>query len=196
MKKLIFYVIRIILTPYLIAYYLSNNKNLIDEDVEMMNLRMAKRRGEQSSYSKTLSLVYHLWTNIYYRSIFKTRVGRKASLFLLFLPCDRTFLPCKNIGGGVYPAHPFATVLNACSIGKNFSFRNNTTIGNKTDGMGMRCLPKIGDNVTLGANVCIIGDITIGNNVVIGAGSVVVKDVPDNAVVAGNPGRIIRLNSI
>lgn len=38
----------------------------------------------------------------------------------------------------------------------------------------------------------IIGKINIGSNVKIGAGSVVVKDVPDNCVVAGNPARIIK----
>lgn len=53
-------------------------------------------------------------------------------------------------------------------------------------------LPTIGDNVSLGANVVIIGGVHIGNNVTIGAGSVVVKDVPDNAVVVGNPGRVIK----
>ena len=40
--------------------------------------------------------------------------------------------------------------------------------------------------------VVIIGNITIGNNVTIGAGSVVVKDVPDNAVVVGNPAKIVK----
>ena len=46
--------------------------------------------------------------------------------------------------------------------------------------------------MTCGCHVAIIGDITIGNNVTIGAGAVVVKDVPDNAVVVGNPARIIK----
>jgi putative colanic acid biosynthesis acetyltransferase WcaB len=50
----------------------------------------------------------------------------------------------------------------------------------------------IGDNVEVGANVCIIGDIKVGNNVRIGAGAVVVKNVPDNVVIAGNPARIIK----
>ena len=50
----------------------------------------------------------------------------------------------------------------------------------------------IGDQVTVGANVIIIGKITIGNNVVIGAGAVVVKDVPDNCVIAGNPAKVIK----
>ena len=53
-------------------------------------------------------------------------------------------------------------------------------------------LPVIGDNVSLGATVTIIGNVKIGNNVTIGAGSVVVKDVPNNCVVAGNPAKIIK----
>ena len=45
--------------------------------------------------------------------------------------------------------------------------------------------------MTLGCHVAIIGDVSIGNNVTVGAGSVVVQDVPDNAVVVGNPAKII-----
>lgn len=95
-----------------------------------------------------------------------------------------------KIQGGLSCFHPFATVINAESIGCNFEFRNGLTIGNKNNDNTL--LPTIGDNVTVGANVCIIGKIKIGNNVVIGAGSVVVKDVPDNVVVAGNPAKVIR----
>jgi len=36
------------------------------------------------------------------------------------------------------------------------------------------------------------GNITVGNNVIIGANSVVNKDVPDNAIVAGAPAKILR----
>lgn len=94
-------------------------------------------------------------------------------------------------GGGIYLAHPYASILNAKSIGRNFTVRQCTTIGNKKDGRN-DLVPVIGDNVTLGANVVIIGDIKIGNNVIIGAGSVVLHDVPDNSIVAGNPARVIR----
>lgn len=50
----------------------------------------------------------------------------------------------------------------------------------------------IGDNVWFGGNCVVLSGVTIGNNVVVGAGSVVTKDIPDNAVVAGNPARILR----
>lgn len=45
---------------------------------------------------------------------------------------------------------------------------------------------------SIGANATILGGITIGENSIVGAGAVVTKDVPANAVVAGNPARIIR----
>ena len=45
---------------------------------------------------------------------------------------------------------------------------------------------------SIGANATIIGGVKIGNNSVIGAGAVVVSDVPDNAVVAGNPAKVIK----
>ena len=45
---------------------------------------------------------------------------------------------------------------------------------------------------SIGSNATILSGITIGEGALIGAGSVVVKDVPANAVVAGNPAKIIR----
>lgn len=45
---------------------------------------------------------------------------------------------------------------------------------------------------SIGANSTILPGITIGANSMIGAGTVVTKDVPDNAVVVGNPGKIVR----
>lgn len=51
----------------------------------------------------------------------------------------------------------------------------------------------IGDNVWIGGNAVICPGVHIGNNVVIGAGSVVTKDIPDWAIAAGNPCKVIRL---
>jgi maltose O-acetyltransferase len=50
----------------------------------------------------------------------------------------------------------------------------------------------IGNDVWIGTRVIILPGVRIGNGVIIGAGSIVTKDVPDYAIVAGNPARIIR----
>jgi len=50
----------------------------------------------------------------------------------------------------------------------------------------------IGNDIWLGANSVILSNITIGEGVIVGAGSVVTEDIPDFAVVAGNPARIIK----
>lgn len=50
----------------------------------------------------------------------------------------------------------------------------------------------IGDNVWIGGSTTIIGGVTIGKNSVIGAGSVVIRDIPEGVLAAGNPCRVIR----
>lgn len=45
---------------------------------------------------------------------------------------------------------------------------------------------------SIGSNATILCGITIGENALIGAGAVVTKNVPDNAVVVGNPGKVIK----
>jgi acetyltransferase-like isoleucine patch superfamily enzyme len=51
----------------------------------------------------------------------------------------------------------------------------------------------VGHNVWIGYGACLLRGVTVGNNCVIGTNSVVTKDVPDNAVVAGLPARVIRM---
>lgn len=48
------------------------------------------------------------------------------------------------------------------------------------------------DGASIGANATILPGVTIGRNSMIGAGAVVTKDVPENAVVVGNPAKIIK----
>jgi maltose O-acetyltransferase len=54
----------------------------------------------------------------------------------------------------------------------------------------------IGNHVWVGSNVFVREGCHIGNNTIIGANSVVITDVPDNAVVAGNPARIIKYKKV
>jgi len=50
----------------------------------------------------------------------------------------------------------------------------------------------VSKGASIGSGATILSKITIGENAIVGAGSVVTKDVPANAVVAGNPAKILR----
>ena len=94
-----------------------------------------------------------------------------------------------SLGGGVYLDHPYCTVLNAKKIGRNFKIKHMITIGNANGG-----IPTIGNNVSIGCGAVVVGDIVVGDNVNIGANCVIVKNVPSNCTVVGNPAYIVKLN--
>ena len=103
-------------------------------------------------------------------------------------------LPAKTkVGKGLTIFHGQGLAINDNTVmGQNIILRNGVSIGNIIlKDNSISASPIIGNNVEIGANACVIGDIKIGNNVKIGAGAVVIKDVPDNCVVVGNPARII-----
>lgn len=74
-------------------------------------------------------------------------------------------------------------------IGKNVMIGPNVTIGGRSN---MKRVPVIGDHVYIGTGAKILGEVNIGNRVIIGANAVVIKDVPNDCVVAGVPAKIIK----
>lgn len=128
-----------------------------------------------------------------FRNVFYHRAGKISYLISWLCPKYETFVIATHmkVGAGFNAAHPFATVVNAEAIGCNFTVFQNVTIGMSHGGK-----PLIGDNVSIFTHSVVIGNVRIGNNVTIGAGSVVVKDVPDNAVVVGNPARVLRYKDL
>lgn len=73
-------------------------------------------------------------------------------------------------------------------IGENCVISQNVTIAAK-DGKA----PKIGNNVFIGANSVIIGDVELGDNCFVGALSLVNKSFPANSTIAGLPAKLLRL---
>lgn len=178
----------LLVIPHRIAYktVAPETRDLILSDVNEMNLRLKRNK----------SLYYYLVKYSSYRNLFYYRVGVKKSRWLkLFLKEDPLFYICstvQHIGRNAFVLnHPYGTIINAKSIGDHFTVSQLTTLGNKAPGRN-DLTPTIGNNVIVGANVNIIGNITVGDNVVIGAGSVVVKDIPCNCCVAGNPAKVIK----
>lgn len=100
-----------------------------------------------------------------------------------------------KIDEGMAVFHGQGTIIHCTCEGKNFSVWQNPTVGRNPSKVAEngRDIPSIGDNVNIYTGSIVAAGITIGNNVDIGAGSVVLKDIPDNCVVAGNSAKIIRV---
>ena len=99
-----------------------------------------------------------------------------------------------KIDSGFYIGHFGCIVVNpSVIIGKNVNISQGVTIGaaNRGPKAGVAI---IGNEVYIGPGVKIVGAVYIGNNVAIGANAVVTRDVPDNAVVAGIPAKILSMN--
>lgn len=92
-------------------------------------------------------------------------------------------------------------VTSSVTIGKGALLNLHCTIGHDSilgdfvelsPGVRISGNCTIGNFVSLGTNAIILPHVRVGNNVVIGAGSVVTKDIPDNSLVIGVPGKIIK----
>ncbi len=99
-----------------------------------------------------------------------------------------------KIGKGFYIGHFGGIVVSReAKIGNNCNISQDVTIGLSPRGE-KKGAPLIGDNCYIAPGAKIIGNIKIGNNVTIGANAVVTTDLPDNAVAAGIPAKIISYN--
>lgn len=129
-------------------------------------------------------LKYHcdssFWMQVYWDADMKILKGKLG----IIIPYQ------TSIGFGTRIDHPIGIVINSkAKIGKNCRIHQKTTIGATDIKYPYDSTPVIGDNVYMGADISILGKITIGSNSVIGGGSVVTKSFPENSKLVGNPAR-------
>lgn len=100
--------------------------------------------------------------------------------------------PGASIGKGFFIDHGTGVVIGETAIIKdNVTLYHGVTLGAIKTNPGKRH-PTIEDNVMIGTNAKVLGNITIGKNAKIGAGAVVLKDVLENTTVVGVPAHKIK----
>ncbi len=102
-----------------------------------------------------------------------------------------TVIECS---GGVYIGRYFHTGRGLTIFSTNHNYDSQSLI--PYDKVSIEKKVIIKDFVWCGANVTIVPGVTIGEGVVIGSGTVVTKDVPDYAVIGGNPHKIIKNRNV
>lgn len=102
--------------------------------------------------------------------------------------------PGARIGEGFFIDHGNGVVIGeTAEIGDNVTIYHQVTLGGSGKEKGKRH-PTIGNNVVIGNGARVLGSFTVGDNSRIGAGSVVLRAVPPDSTVVGNPGRFVRQN--
>ena len=127
----------------------------------------------------------------------------------------------EQLGNPINAIHPSAVISSSVSLGDGVMIAANATINplvelgkgvicNTSSSIDHECIigdfahiapgavlcgnVKVGKGSFVGANAVIRQGITIGNNVMIGAGTVVIRDIPDNVTVVGNPQKVLAKN--
>lgn len=99
--------------------------------------------------------------------------------------------PATRIGPGLYIGHFGGIVISPeATLGSNVNVAQGVTIGVTRRGARIGA-PILGDRVWIGANAILVGKISIGNDALIAPGAYVNFDVPEHAVVMGNPGKVV-----
>ncbi|MDQ6799443.1 MAG: serine acetyltransferase [Acidobacteriota bacterium] len=181
--------------PMLVPFSVSRNRQIILADVRRWAaLEHIETRSETAALLHLLCF-YKEFRNLYYYRLKQNDVlgNVLAALFkLIYKEPSWLVIRPRELGPGFFVQHGVGTNVNGERIGANCRVNQQATIGfGNTDR-----LPRLGDNVHIGAGARVLGDLTIGDNVIVGANAVVTKNVPANCTVVGIPARIVRRDGV
>lgn len=176
----------------------SELKKVLFQDCERNSEICGKRmlfeylKGNYRAYIK-----YRFLKALRYMEYYENGSGLKKIFYLFYKHYfqrlqvkTQLFIHPNTIDAGLNIEHPgFIWVDSSSRIGKNCTLLPRVLFGKKKPDVEQPCI-FVGDNCFIGTGATILGPVTIGNNVVIAAGSVVISNVPDDCMVAGNPARV------
>jgi serine O-acetyltransferase len=99
-----------------------------------------------------------------------------------------------KIGRGLHLPHPTGVVVAGIEAGRNLTILQNAGIVARDRSLPYvagRDVPRLGNDVTVGANATVLGSVVIGDGAVIGANAVVLNNVPAGCRAVGNPARVL-----
>jgi serine O-acetyltransferase len=146
------------------------------------------------TYSGLHAIWAHRVAHWFYRRKWYT-VARIISQFSRFMTGIEIH-PGARIGKRLFIDHGMGVVIGeTCEIGDDVVLYQGVTLGGTGKETGKRH-PTIGNNVVIGSGSKVIGSFKVGDNSKIGANAVVLREVPPNSTVVGNPGRVVKRDGV
>jgi len=140
-------------------------------------------------------------------SVTRKAIDRKLQEHGLFLDClihpDNHVADTADLGPGTIVQNNVNPPPN-CKVGRCVLLQGNSAIGHEVEVGDYSTIStfsfvggetSIGEECYIAPGAMLRNKIKIGKNCIVGMGSIVTKDVPDNSVVYGNPGRVVRENT-
>lgn len=176
--------------PVYLCALCSKQKHLIKEDIARWN------EIDQVNFGLFESLNWYLTYKKEFRNLLLHRFKKPSRTLssyvhfviarILWRPLETLYIYTDHIGGGLYIQHGFSTIITAEKIGKNCRIYQQVTIGYKEN-----FKPVLKDNVSVTCGAKVLGKVTMHSHSLAAAGAVVVKDVPEKAIVGGVPAKVI-----
>lgn len=144
----------------------------------------------------TYSGVHAIWAHRLAHALYKrrwytlARIVSQVSRFMTGIEIH----PGAKIGQRLFIDHGMGVVIGeTCEIGDDVVIYQGVTLGGTGKEKGKRH-PTIGNNVVIGSGAKVLGSFSVGDHSNIGSNAVVLREVPDNCTVVGNPGRVVKRN--
>ena len=177
--------------PVYLCVLASRQRELVEKDIARWNDIKVVHHG----LFRSLNL--HMTEDPAFRNLVQHRLKNPSRTLgawiswliarILWKPLDSLYLNTHHIGGGLFIQHGFSTIVSAERIGENCRIYQQVTIGFKSEHA-----PVLEDNVSVSCGAKVLGGITLAKDSLVGAGAVVLKDVPERAIVGGVPAKVIR----
>lgn len=146
---------------------------------------------------------YFIQPQVRHLILFRKAAATKNPILKKIIKLRLRFLKYKSeldiqlgtkIGEGLIIYHTGKVIVNPrAQLGKNITLSPGVVIGKSIDiANGKNQYPIIGDEVFIGSNACIMGNVKVGNHVLVAANTFVNRDIPDDSIVFGNPAIIKR----
>lgn len=148
-------------------------------------------KADISRYADKPELYIRVFLYLYRKAIYTSFLPLKLIYKALFrIWANRRGLEISatdQIGYGLYLGHAYNITINPkAKIGNNCNIHKGVLIGQTNRGKN-KGTPTIGNEVWIGINSALVGNITIGDDVMIAPNSFVNVDVPSHSIVFGNP---------